>query len=160
MSYHCYKCDKEFQSPEALAQHAKAAHAQALKDSKGKSNIKKYIFGAVLIAVVIILIYWAVSFVSPASQEDIDFAKCIADSGAKFYGAFWCSHCKTQKEMFGSSVKYLPYIECSPGQGKPQSSVCDAAGIEGYPTWVFPDNTRGSVMTLPELSQKTGCALP
>ena len=34
-------------------------------------------------------------------------------SGAKMYGAFWCSHCADQKEEFGSGAD-IPYVECFP----------------------------------------------
>jgi len=33
-------------------------------------------------------------------------AQCIADSGAKFYGAFWCPHCQNQKQAFGSAANH------------------------------------------------------
>lgn len=41
-------------------------------------------------------------------------AQCLADTGVKFYGASWCSHCANQKALFMKSVKTLPYIECAP----------------------------------------------
>ena len=43
-------------------------------------------------------------------QYDV-FAQCLKDTGAVFYGAFWCPHCQSQKKLFGSSVKLLPYDE-------------------------------------------------
>ncbi len=90
-----------------------------------------------------------------------EFAKCLTASGAKFYGAFWCPHCQNQKAEFGKSAKYLPYIECSTLDGKGQLQVCKDAGIESYPTWVFPDGTRDSgEISFEELSQKTNCPLP
>lgn len=89
------------------------------------------------------------------------FATCIKDSGAKFYGAFWCPHCANQKAMFGSSAKLLPYIECSAPDGKSQLPVCNDAGVSGYPTWKFPDGTTLSgEVELATLSEKTSCPLP
>lgn len=41
------------------------------------------------------------------------FAQCITDSGAKFFGAYWCPHCAAQKALFGKSAKKLPYYECA-----------------------------------------------
>ena len=74
----------------------------------------------------------------PAEGANLDeFAKCIADSGAKFYGAFWCSHCKDQKDLFGDSAQYLPYVECSTPDGNNQLPVCADEGIKIYPTWRF-----------------------
>ena len=69
------------------------------------------------------------------------FATCIKDSGALFYGAFWCPHCQNQKAMFGSSAKLLPYIECSTPDSKGMLPVCTEAGIEGFPTWKFANVT-------------------
>lgn len=85
-------------------------------------------------------------------------AQCITDSGAKFYGAFWCPHCQATKAMFGKSAKKLPYIECSEADGNGQLKICADAKIEGYPTWVFADGTRLSAeRTMQELAAKTNC---
>jgi hypothetical protein len=89
------------------------------------------------------------------------FAQCLKDSGAEFYGTFWCSHCQNQKELFGSSKKYIPYIECSTLDGQSQLQVCKDKGIEGYPTWVFKDGSRLSgELPLQTLAEKTECVLP
>lgn len=98
----------------------------------------------------------------PAGPGRLDqFASCIADSGAKFYGAFWCPHCQATKRLFGSSQKLLPYIECSTPDGRSQVEECNAQKIEGYPTWIFADGSRltGEV-SLQTLAEKTSCQLP
>ena len=89
------------------------------------------------------------------------FATCIAQSGTTFYGAFWCPHCSAQKELFGSSVDLLPYVECSTPDKRAQTQVCIDAKIESYPTWEFKDGSRltGEV-SLAGLAQKTGCEVP
>jgi len=91
-----------------------------------------------------------------------EFAMCLSQSGAKFYGASWCSHCADQKEMFGKSKKYLPYIECSlDDESGNQANICEQAKITGYPTWVFKDGTRlEGVKNLEDLAKKTQCSLP
>lgn len=87
-------------------------------------------------------------------------AQCIADSGAKFYGAFWCPHCQATKAMFGKSAKKLPYIECSQPSGKGQLPICDEAGIKGYPTWRFADGSELSgERTMAELAERTNCSV-
>jgi thiol-disulfide isomerase/thioredoxin len=89
------------------------------------------------------------------------FAQCIKDSGTVFYGAFWCPHCKAQKEQFGSSVKFLPYVECSTLDAKGQTQNCMDKKISSYPTWEFPDGTRlTGEIPLSQLSEKTSCELP
>src|SRR3989338_10861873 len=89
------------------------------------------------------------------------FAQCLKDNGATFYGAFWCPHCNAQKKMFGSSVKLLPYVECSTPDASGQTQICIEKKITGYPTWEFAD---GSCLTeeipLAQLAEKTFCELP
>lgn len=89
------------------------------------------------------------------------FAQCIADKGAKFYGAFWCPHCQKQKALFGGSAKLLPYVECSLPDGKTRTQVCIDQGIESYPTWILSDDSRlTGAIELEVLAEKTGCELP
>jgi thiol-disulfide isomerase/thioredoxin len=89
------------------------------------------------------------------------FAQCLSEKGAKFYGAFWCPHCQEQKRMFGKSVGLLPYVECSLPDGKTQTQVCKDAGIESYPTWIFADGSKVTgEQQLASLAEKTGCTLP
>lgn len=88
-------------------------------------------------------------------------ATCISASGAKFYGAFWCPHCKKQKALFGAAVSKLPYIECSTPDEKSQTQVCINVGIKEYPTWEFASGVRVSgVQSLKTLAQKTNCPYP
>src|SRR5262245_17324219 len=42
-----------------------------------------------------------------------DFARCLTQAGARFYGTSWCPHCLAQRRMFGPAVRYVPYVECS-----------------------------------------------
>lgn len=89
------------------------------------------------------------------------FAKCLENSGASFYGAFWCPHCQNQKKLFGKSAKFLPYIECSTQDSRGQLKVCKDKNIEGYPTWEFSDGSKESgELSLTRLADKTGCQLP
>ena len=99
---------------------------------------------------------------TPGKPGKLDaFATCIKDSGALFYGAFWCPHCAAQKALFGSSAKYLPYVECSNPDGNSQNQICNAAGITGYPTWKFASGaTTTGEQTLADLAAKTNCPLP
>lgn len=87
------------------------------------------------------------------------FAQCIADSGTKFYGAWWCPHCQSQKALFGRSSKLLPYIECQ-SKSRDTYQVCIDAAVEKFPTWTFVDGTRElGELTFDELNTKTGCQL-
>ena len=97
---------------------------------------------------------------SQPSKYD-DFATCVDQSGATFYGAYWCPHCNDQKALFGKSASKLPYTECSLPGGQGQNTMCNQVGITAYPTWEFTEGDRvEGVLSLEELSTRTGCPLP
>jgi parvulin-like peptidyl-prolyl isomerase len=90
-----------------------------------------------------------------------DFAKCLTEKGAKFYGASWCSHCNNQKKGFGDSLQYVTYIECADEDNpQVQTEACNKAGISGYPTWIINDKQYPGEQALADLARLTGCNLP
>ncbi len=133
-----------------------------------KNNIK------IFVAVIILLIAGTAGLAiiqtksAPAGPGKYDaFAQCITDSGATFYGAFWCPHCQAQKKAFGSSAHLLPYVECSTPDASGQLQVCIDKKIVSYPTWILKDGTEvpddspnGAGVKLETLAAKTGCTLP
>jgi thiol-disulfide isomerase/thioredoxin len=120
------------------------------------SNIIIAIFIIIVIGILGISFYSA--FSSGGNYDE--FTKCITDSGAKMYGAYWCPHCQEQKSLFGKSWDKVNYIECSlPNRGG-QTQFCNSAGIKSYPTWEFSDGSISpGLISLQQLSQKTGCQL-
>jgi len=111
-------------------------------------------------AAVIIGGAWFLIKANNAPSKYDDFAKCLKDKGAVFYGAFWCPHCQNQKKMFGSSEKFLPYVECSTPDGRSQLPVCNEKQITGYPTWEFADGSRvEGEMSMENIAAKAGCPL-
>lgn len=123
----------------------------------------------ILLVVVAVLLVAGLVFIGSINQNKANktivnldsFAQCIKDSGAKFYGAFWCSHCQAEKKLFGSSEKYLPYVECATSNPRVQTQICKDEKIEAYPTWVFSDGTKTTgEMSLTDLAAKTQCKLP
>jgi hypothetical protein len=109
----------------------------------------------------IIFLFMVIFLVGCTSTGQYDnFAKCLSQSGAKMYGAYWCPHCEDQKQMFGNSWQYVKYIECSlPNRGG-QNEVCDQADIKAYPTWEFGDGSRQTGTLTPlQLSQLSHCTL-
>jgi glutaredoxin len=83
-------------------------------------------------------------------------AEYLSKSDAKFYGASWCPHCAQQKELFGASVKRIPYVECSPGGPQaPSASICKEKNITTYPTWIINGQRYTGVQTLDALAQLT-----
>jgi thiol-disulfide isomerase/thioredoxin len=122
-----------------------------------KKTFLTIIASAILIIIISVLL---VKYSNTPSKYD-GFASCLSEKGAKFYGAFWCPHCRNQKNMFGKSSKNLPYIECSTPDGNGQLAVCTEAGIESYPTWIFSDGSKeNGEISLEKLAEKTNCQLP
>jgi hypothetical protein len=118
-----------------------------------------YILYAGLAASVILV---AVYFMSADREGEYDLlASCMADSGARMYGTWWCPHCNEQKQDFGPSWNIIKdaggYVECSTAE-RTQLPVCAEAGITSYPTWRFGDGTelkgRQDFYTL---ADRTGC---
>ncbi|HIJ01189.1 TPA: hypothetical protein HA363_00925 [Candidatus Woesearchaeota archaeon] len=95
----------------------------------------------------------------PEPRGNLDeFAQCLTEKGAKFYGATWCPHCTNQKELFGDSFKYVVYVECADKDNpQVQTPECEAAGISGYPTWIINDKQYPGEQTLEGLAKLTGC---
>lgn len=97
------------------------------------------------------------------SGEYTEFAQCITEKGATFYGAYWCPHCQSQKRLFGSAIKEVKYVECAlpGGNSAGQTQACKEAEISSYPTWEFGDGSRETgEVSLSRLADKTGCELP
>lgn len=117
----------------------------------------------IILAIVLILVVAAVAFVAvgqsgPGKYDS--FAQCLSSSGVKMYGAYWCTHCANQKQLFGSSWKYVSYVECSLPNRAGQTAVCSEAGIEAYPTWALLGGSKmEGELSLQQLAQRSGCEL-
>ena len=79
--------------------------------------------------------------VSPSTAEQLQLAKELKRLGVIFYGAWWCSHCFHQKNLFGTEAgQQLPYVECDKNdEGRDR---CRQAGVKAFPT------TRGAWVSL------------
>lgn len=98
----------------------------------------------------------------PATANILDtinldsFAQYLAEKQITMYGADWCSYCQKEKNDFGDSFKYVPYVECP---DEPQ--VCLEKGVDGYPTWIFPDGKKlVGAQGILKLIQESGYPLP
>ncbi len=101
----------------------------------------------------------------PAAGPEKPFLKALAvhlrDSGARFYGAYWCPTCQKQKALFEASVDRLPYIECSPnGRRGVRNFDCVANDISDYPTWIIGGRRYTGLVTLEQLAALSGFKAP
>ena len=105
-------------------------------------------------------LHWSGVFDPAAGPEDPylrDLAIHLGETGAHFYGAYWCPHCQDQKEIFAASQHRLPYVECSPGgRNGPRAGACIEADIRNYPTWVIRGRKLGGIMTPEALAKQSG----
>ena len=94
-----------------------------------------------VVAVGVLHLHYSGAFDSAAGPEKpylAALATHLEESGAKFYGAYWCPRCQEQKDLFGASAKRLPYVECKPGgPNGPETVSCAAKNIDNYPTWII-----------------------
>ena len=114
----------------------------------------------ILVAVIFafLLITWAgygdVDYSGQSQPATAEFAECLTDQGAVFYGTDWCSHCRDQKKLFGEHFDKVNFIDCDEAR-----AVCLSAGIEAYPTWIISKQKYLGTKSLDELGELTGCEL-
>jgi len=89
-------------------------------------------------------------------QNGIDpietLAKCLTENDAVLYGSSYCGYCKQQKDMFGDSLKYVTYVECTT-----QQTLCQEKGISSVPTWEIDGRFHTGLKSFEWLSEVSGC---
>lgn len=81
----------------------------------------------------------------------------LTETGAKFYGAYWCPSCQKQKGLFKASADRLPYVECSSGgRGSPLTAPCVKHDIRSYPTWIIDEQRFTGLQTPRTLAGAAG----
>jgi len=112
------------------------------------------VLGLAILAVVLLLI-WGQNSSNPKNPALDSFAQCLKEKKVTMYGAEWCKFCNRQKQLFGSAFESVPYVECPK-----QPRECLVKGVNGYPTWIFPDGEKAEgLQSLEELAEKSGCVL-
>ncbi len=92
-----------------------------------------------------------------SSVAEISLAQHLSQVGAKMYGAYWCSHCHDQKQLFGKqAVKQIPYVECDPKGTDAKPEACKAAKVQSFPTWEINGKLYQGTQPLPELAKISG----
>jgi hypothetical protein len=123
-------------------------------------KIKRYLIWMVLSIIFFIVVFYIASITGFFAQTQApstydNFASCLSEKGIIMAGTDWCHYCKSQKQMFGTSFRLINYKSCD------TDSWCNEVGINGYPTWVFPNGQQyAGVQTLERLSELSGCPLP
>jgi hypothetical protein len=142
-----------------MSEERKKRQQERDRQSSGAGSRKSAALAVILI--ICALLYYAAWH--HRSHKYDKFAQCLTSKQATMYGLFYCSHCADQKEMFGESFHYVHYVECA--LKAPPDPVlapqCQAAGIKLFPSWQFgADPPKEGVLSLEELSEKSGCSLP
>ncbi|KAL1508307.1 hypothetical protein AB1Y20_004418 [Prymnesium parvum] len=96
---------------------------------------------------------------SPAEAPAL--ARHLRARGARLYGAYWCSHCYSQKQAFGvRAAPLLPYVECAEDGYRSERALCREKGIKGYPTWEINGEYFSGEQSLVELAALSGFRAP
>ena len=92
-----------------------------------------------------------------SGTSEIALAQHLKRVGAKMYGSFTCDHCQMQKESFGKEAAgILNYIECNPQGKNARRDLCEAAKIQGTPTWEINGKFYSGQKSLQELADLSG----
>lgn len=77
----------------------------------------------------------------------------------KFYGTNWCSHCKEQKEILGTKLTNITFVDCDENK-----LLCKNLGVKGYPmAIIFNSNNSNEmsriygVQSMDKIINETGC---
>lgn len=92
-----------------------------------------------------------------SSAAEIALAQHLKQTKAKMYGAFTCPHCQNQKQLFGKeAASQLNYIECHPEGKNARLDLCQAARIQGFPTWEIKGRFYQGERSLEQLVELSG----
>jgi len=116
--------------------------------------------GTAVVIVVVLSLHFGGLF-DPAAGPEKPHLKALAmhlhDSGARFYGTYWCPSCQKQKALFEASASRLPYVECTPdGRRGALNFACVANNVKEYPTWIINGSRHTGVISVDELARVSG----
>ncbi len=93
----------------------------------------------------------------PDDSRRVLLAKHLTAQGAKMYGAYWCTHCEMQKNMFGGAFKYINNVDCDPRAPRDSDpALCIQKNIKKYPTWEINGNIYLGAKSISELEYLSG----
>jgi glutaredoxin len=92
-----------------------------------------------------------------SGEAELVLAAHLKEVGATMYGAWWCPHCHNQKQLFGrQAFAEINYVECDPRGQNPQTELCRAEEIRGYPTWKINGQVLRGTQSLSALADASG----
>ncbi len=106
----------------------------------------------VLLSLVTMLVLVGCSSSNGGVGDYDTLAQCLTEKDVVMYGTEWCSHCKNQKAAFGDSFQYVNFVDCDQNR-----AACEAAGVEGYPTWSIKGQNYPGQQQLGRLASLAGC---
>jgi uncharacterized membrane protein len=116
--------------------------------------------GAIVVIIVLVSsvgLYASVNTPRVADEPGTALAQHLKQTGAKMYGSFTCSHCQAQKHLFGKeAASQLNYVECHPQGKNAKPELCQAAKIQGFPTWEINGKITQGEKSLSELGKLSG----
>jgi uncharacterized membrane protein len=115
---------------------------------------------AALVAIGVVGLSMAAFHEGAASPYQEALARHLSATGARFYGAYWCPHCREQKALFAGAADLLPYVECDAGGFGGRPDVCAQAGVRVFPTWVIGGERREGVLSTEMLAQLSAFTPP
>lgn len=131
--------------------------ALRIKLTSALAKINGYRGGArsplLLGGIAVLLLVAGCTLQTDPNSYEAQLANHLSETGAAMYGAYWCPHCESQKEMFGSAIAAVPYVECDPEGQNAQPDLCQAKNIAGYPTWEIDGQLYPGVQSLEDLAQ-------
>ncbi|MFP4568284.1 MAG: protein disulfide isomerase family protein [Candidatus Woesearchaeota archaeon] len=122
-----------------------------------KDNTIYYLVAGLVLIVGLIIFATTRSNTGNFTTEDgefDEFAQCLTEQGAIFYGTEWCGYCQQQKEMLGSSMQHINFVDCDENR-----NTCMSEGVTGYPTWKINGQLYSGMQQLPRLSELSGCEI-
>lgn len=95
-----------------------------------------------------------------SGPAELALAQHLQATGAVMYGAWWCPHCNSQKQLFGAEAALLlPYVECASDGKNSQVDRCRATPqLKGFPTWEINGTFYSGTQSLEQLAELSSYA--
>lgn len=96
-----------------------------------------------------------------STERSLTLARQMESLDTKMYGAYWCKHCLSQKEVLGKQAfAKIQYIECTKDGKNSQNELCREKGIRAVPTWEINGKLFSGERSFEELVELVKAELP